>query len=303
MFHDFNYPAVLTAAHRAEWQLDDVMPCDATFDFSRPFLPEALAGTLGLSGLSSGERLILNQIRGHEYLSIFGLVEEFILPFLLDHVRSQDGSDHHRVRALLQFASEEAKHIHLFRRFQTAFTKGFAVPCAVIGPAEAIAAKILAHDPLSVALIILHVEWMTQIHYVDSVRDDSGLDPLFASLLRHHWMEEAQHAKLDTLIVETLAESGTRAGLEAAIDGYLEIVDFLDGGLKAQTELNLSAFEQATGYMLDAGSRTSFLTEQHQALRRTYLGSGMTHGRFLTTIDALSPAGRARIDAITPKFC
>jgi len=303
MFHDFNYPAVLTAAHRAEWQLDDVMPSDATLDFSRPFLPEALAGTLGLSGLSSSERLTLNQIRGHEYLSIFGLVEEFILPFLLDHVREQDGSDDHRIRALLQFASEEAKHIHLFRRFQTAFTKSFTVPCAVIGPADAIAAKILAHDPLSVALTILHIEWMTQIHYVDSVRDDGGLDPLFASLLRHHWMEEAQHAKLDTLIVETLASARDQASADKAVEGYLEIIAFLDGGLKAQTELNLSVFEQATGHMLEGENRAMFLTHQHQALRRTYLGSGMTHARFLATVEAISPAGRARIDAVTPNFC
>ena len=39
---------------------------------------------------------------------------------------------------------------------------------------------------------------MTQLHYLDSVKDDGDLDPLFKSLLRHHWMEEAQHAKLDT---------------------------------------------------------------------------------------------------------
>lgn len=46
----------------------------------------------------------------------------------------------------------------------------------------------------------LHLEWMIQLHYVDSVRADEALDPQFCSLLRHHWMEEAQHAKLDTLI-------------------------------------------------------------------------------------------------------
>jgi hypothetical protein len=29
--------------------------------------------------------------------------------------------------------------------------------------------------------------------------------PQFSSLLRHHWLEEAQHAKLDTLMVEAIA--------------------------------------------------------------------------------------------------
>ena len=111
----------------------------------------------------------------------------------------------------------------------------------MIGPPEAIAAEILRHDPLAVALVILHIEWMTQSHYVDSVKDDGDLDPLFKSLLKHHWMEEAQHAKLDTLMVEALAEGRDEAGIERALDEYLEIGGFLDDGLKAQTGFNLDA--------------------------------------------------------------
>ena len=85
----------------------------------------------------------------------------------------------------------------------------------MIGPAEAIAAEVLRHDPLAVALVILLIEWMTQSHYVDSVKDDADLDPLFKSLLKHHWMEEAQHAKLDTLMVEALAEGRDEAEIDS----------------------------------------------------------------------------------------
>ena len=46
---------------------------------------------------------------------------------------------------------------------------------------------------------------MTQGHYVESVQNDQELDPQFKSLLKHHWMEEAQHTKLDTLMVEAIA--------------------------------------------------------------------------------------------------
>lgn len=84
MYHDFNYPAVLAAGSRAAWQIEDVLPAGARLDFTRPFMPEALARTALVPGLSPAERIVLNQIRGHEYLSIFGLVEEFILPFVLD---------------------------------------------------------------------------------------------------------------------------------------------------------------------------------------------------------------------------
>ncbi len=220
MFHDFNYPSILAASSRASWEIEDVIPNGARLDFTRPFMPEALARTAGLDGLSTDERRILNQIRGHDYLCIFGLVEEFILPFILDHARPQLNGDDERVRALLNFASEEAKHIHLFKRFHAAFTRDFGHECKVIGPPEAVAAEVLRHDPLSIALVILMIEWMTQSHYLGSVRDDAGIDPLFASLLKHHWIEEAQHAKLDTLMVEALANGMGEAEIDTFVDAF-----------------------------------------------------------------------------------
>jgi hypothetical protein len=302
MFHDFNYPSILAASSRAAWEIEDVIPAGARLDFNRPFMPEALSRTAALDSLDARERLILNQIRGHDYLSIFGLVEEFILPFVLDHARPQLNGDDERVRAMLGFASEEAKHIHLFKRFHAAFTADFGHECGVIGPAEAIAAEVLRHDPLSVALVILMVEWMTQSHYVDSIKDDQDLDPLFKSLLRHHWMEEAQHAKLDTLMVEALAEGRSPEQLKAAIDGFFEIGMFLDGGFRAQAELNLASFEGAVGRTLGAEEREAILAQQHQALRWTYLGSGLVHPKFRATLGAISPEGLARIDEAAPAF-
>lgn len=303
MYHDYNFRDVLAASARANWQVEDIIDPDSKLDFSRPFMPEALARVQGVPGLSADERRVLNQIRGHEYLCLFGLVEEFVLPFVLDHARPQLSGDDWRVRAFLNFASEEAKHIQLFKGFQHAFNAGFGTECAMIGPAEAIAAKVLRHDPLAVALVILHIEWMTQAHYVGSVRDDTELEPLFTSLLKHHWMEEAQHAKLDTLMVEALADGRDEPGIQAAIDEYLEIGIFLDGGLRQQTLFNLDAFERATGRRLEVGEREPFIESQHQAARWTFLGSGMTHPKFRATLSAISPAACDRIDAVAPAFC
>src|SRR5262249_30201492 len=158
----------------------------------------------------------LNHIRGFDYLCTFGLVEEFVLPFVLDHARARLQDDDYRIRAFLSFAGEEAKHIQLFKLFRAEFEDGFCTTCSFIGPPSAIAEAVLKHDPLAVALVILHIEWMTQLHYVDCVRDEQDLDPQFSSLLKHHWMEEAQHAKLDTLMVEALAEGRSNDELEAA---------------------------------------------------------------------------------------
>ena len=302
MFHDFNFKDVLSCSLRAAWQIEDVLPQGAALDFGRPFMPETLARTGAIAFLDADERRILNQIRGHEYLALFGLVEEFVLPFVIDHARPQLDGDDHRVRALLNFASEEAKHIHLFKAFHRLFIASFGSECSVIGPAQAIAAEVLRHDPLAVALVILQIEWMTQNHYLDSVRDDGDLDPLFKSLLKHHWIEEAQHAKLDTLMVEALADGRDEAGIQSAIDEYLEIGAFLDGGLWAQARFNLDAFERATGRGLSVAQYSELETQQHQALRWTYLGSGMIHPKFVATLSAISPAARDRIAAVAPAF-
>ena len=65
------------------------------------FLPQRLARTVELSSLSSDEQRILNQVSAHEYLSLFIIVEEFILPFLLDHAREAANEDAYALRALL----------------------------------------------------------------------------------------------------------------------------------------------------------------------------------------------------------
>ena len=300
MYHDFNYEAALASSLRAQWQLDDVLRADQELDFARRFMPESLARTAAIETLNPYEQRILNQISAHQYLCIFGVVEEFILPFLFDHARPALRGDDWRIRALLNFASEEAKHIHLFKRFHEAFERGFPVKCEVIGPSEAIGAKVLSHDPLSVGLVILMIEWMTQAHYLGSIRDDGDLDPLFKSLMKHHWMEEAQHAKLDTLIVDALAAGRSEDEIDRAIDEFFEIGAFLDNGLKAQAGFNLDALEKTIGRRLD--DRDQILAQQHQAARWTYLGSGMVHERFVGTLQAMSPRAAARIAEAAPLF-
>ena len=302
MFQDFSYPAILAASTRATWQIEDVIEPGAELDFARPFLPENLARTAGAKGLDERERLSLNQIRAHDYLCVFGLVEEFILPFVVDHARPQLSGDDARVRALLQFAAEEAKHIELFKRFHAAFTAGFGHECAVIGPPEEIAAEVLRHEPLSVALVILQVEWMTQSHYLDSVRGDRSIDPLFANLLRYHWMEEAQHAKIDTLMVQALADGRDEAGVMAALEGYFEIIAFLDAGLKTQTDFNIEALERVIGRRLPSASRSKLAKQQHQALRWTYIGSGMHHAKFRAILGSISERALIAVDTVAPLY-
>jgi len=298
----YNYQETLAASVKANWRVEDIIGGEKRIDFTRPFMPDSLARVNAIGFLSGDEKILLNQIRGYGYLYTFGLVEEFILPFVLDHVRPHLNEDDYRTRALLQFASEEAKHIQLFRKFAEEFKQGFVTNCETIGPPEEIGKAVLSHGPLGVALVILGIEWATQKHYLESIRDDNELDPQFKSLLRNHWIEEAQHTKLDTLMIQALTDNLSEAQIERGISDYASIGGLVDGGLKQQVEFDMQAFERAAGRTLNEAEQEQFRSIQLQALRWTYLGSALTHPNFLVTVGEFSPSGRKQIEEMAPVF-
>jgi hypothetical protein len=303
MQHNYSYQSALAASERIGWKVDDIIGGDKHLDFNKPFMPESLAQVKQLSFLTPEEQLRLNQVRGHEYLAMFGLVEEFILPYVVNHARSQLSGDDYRVRALLQFAGEEAKHIHLFKRFRQEFEEGFGSKCDFIGPAEDIKRFVLSHSPLGVSLAILHIEWITLRHYIEGVRDNQNLDPQFKSLLKHHWLEESQHTKLDTLIVESVASTSSQDEIDQAFQEYAAIGQFLDQGIQQQAEFNVESFIKVTGRQLSKSQRDEMTTAVLKGMRWTYLGTGMTHPNFLATVEEIKPEARNQIEEMAPAFC
>jgi hypothetical protein len=303
MKNHYTYQGALEAAERIGWRVEDIIGGEKRLDFCKPLMPESLARVSPLSFLSPEEKRTLNQIRGHEYLAMFGLVEEFILPYVVDHARPQLSGDDYRVRALLQFAGEEAKHIHLFKTFRRDFEAGFGSKCEFIGPAEDIKKFVLSHSPLGVGIAILHIEWITLRHYIEGVKDNQDLDPQFKSLLKHHWLEESQHTKLDTLIVEDLAAKASEKEIDQAFEEYAAIGGFIDDGIKQQTEFDVEAFINATGRKLSKHERQEMTEAVLKGMRWTYLGTGMTHPNFLATVEQIKPEAKTQIEAMAPAFC
>jgi hypothetical protein len=302
MYHNYSYRAALAASEKMRWTIQDVVGDGKKLDFTKPFLPESLARVETLTFLTPKEKLILNQIRGHAYLTMFGTVEEFILPFVVQTARPYEVDDSERVRALIAFAGEEAKHIQLFRLFREEFKANFGTECAVIGPPGEIASAVLAHHPLAVALLTLHIEWFVQRHYIESVRSNADLDPQFKRLLKYHWIDEAQHTKLDTLLIEELAKAYTPDEISKAVGEYLDMGAFLDQGLAQQVQFDMDSLERATGRTLKEEDKKEFERIQVQANRWTYIGSGMNHPNFLATVNYLSPEWKERLETLAPSF-
>lgn len=293
-----SYRHLLETSQRVNWRLEDLVGDDRHLDFSRPFLPETFARAESLGFLRSAEKLALNQIRARGYLALFELVEALVVPFISRQAEQGEASEPYRAQALENFAAEEQKHRKLFRTVLHDFDAQFAARCGLIGPPDEICRAILGHDPLAVTIAILGLEWMSQGHYVGSIKDDRNLDPQFRSLLKHHWIEEAQHARLDALILQTLCRQRSPRQIANEIEEYFEIGSFLDAGFLQQAELDLESLERVMARHLQLHERREFLDVQHQALRWTFLGSAMSNRNFLAVLAAANEdAGRRVAEA------
>jgi hypothetical protein len=298
--HNQGYEQVLNRAAKVNWRIEDIIGGDKRLDFSRRSMPEVLARVNEISCLNEAEKLILNQIRGNSYLHLFGLIEEFIVPSVLDHVKTTGLADIIATQTLLHFAEEESKHIRLFRRFVEEFEIGFGSRCDGIGPVPDIANAVLQHRPLGVMLIILYAEWMTQYHYLASIRDNTSenLDPQFCSLLRNHWLEESQHTTLDTLMVERLVQQLERSEVDAGVEDFFKLIEFLNGGLMMQVQLDLESLTRATGRTFTEVERQEIQAVQEKSYHWTFIGSGVTHTQFVETFKQVSPTQQHRLSEV-----
>jgi hypothetical protein len=293
--HDYTYAQVLdTSVHRS-WTVDDVFQ-GRDFDFTKSFLPERIAGVRDITCLDSDEKRMLNQIRGNAYCHLFAFVEEYIVPMVMQHATRDVYGDETRLWSLLRFAEEEVKHQEMMRRACEQFRAGFGVPCGLVEGREAVAQAVLGTSPLSALLLTSLIEWFVQLHYVEHVRDNESLDPLFRDLLRFHWIDESRHAKLDTLLIDEIASSVSAEAREQAIDELLALGGAVDDLLRQQLELDVESLERATGRTFTADERSEIVGAQQRSYRWTFLVSGLEHPRFTEIVDALTSDGRRKVD-------
>ncbi len=294
---NYDYASCIRGSEKVSWKIDTVMPPDTKIDFSRPFLPESLFAIETIGCLSPAQRLTLNQISGNSYLNLFAFVEEYITAMAVQHAQAELFGDHIAVRALVRFAEEESKHQQLFWRYCATFERDFGHKCHHLGAAAEVAGVILGKSPLAVTLITLHLELMTQAHYTESVRGNQNLDPLFCDLLRHHWMEEAQHARLDVLELDKLLDASEPEQIATCFDEYVGLLDAFDGLLAAQSKLDAQTLSESLGVTFSDADTETIVRSQHAAYRNTFLISGMSNKSFLETVKIISPPAADRITA------
>lgn len=289
----YSYEKCLSRSRIASWDLAQFS--DIELDFSKPFLPEDLAQTQRLTVLSPRERLALNQVRGHAYAYLFRFVEEYIVG-MVDGIQQGAAADAQTPRgeALALFLEEERKHQQLFLHFEEEFKQGFPVPCEVVGNMRAVAKVILGHSPLSVLILTAMLEWLTQAHYLAyfSDKDQAELDDSFRELFRLHWVEEAQHARIDALETLREAEPMDTGARDQAIREFTGICTAFIDILHSQAALDIESLERFAKRDLPTSDRAAVLAAQKSAYVHTFVGLGLRNRHFRDLIGRLTPNGK-----------
>jgi hypothetical protein len=200
----------------------------------------------------------------------------------------------------MRFSDEELKHQQLFRAAERvletscghAFARYFDDGKTKIA---ALTQAIFDRATLAIFLMALAFEWGTQRHFVESVRADVAVDPLYVDLLKAHWMEESQHTKCDLLEIARLASWMSPQAILRAFEDVDALGGLVDTVFAGQAACEVETVEAVTGRSFDRAERTTLEATLHGSLRHIISGIGLGHPGFGQVARALSAEGAAML--------
>lgn len=270
---------------------------EGPLDFSRCFLPEALAGLAPVRALVPEDRKRLNQVRAASYLHLFDMFETALAEAARARA-AQDVDTRELLAPLLRFDAFD--HNELFRSFERDFAATFPVRPRLIPRAEDLSRTLEVASPLSLLVLALHLKLVTQQHYLACVRGDEGLEPRFVRLLKQHWAVECGSSKTcaSTLTIQRALASATPGRIPAALRDYRLLVFTCDDVLTRQAELDVITLELARGSALSGAERKAVLDCQVAAHRKTFLTVGIVNAAFVYAMRSLGPSAPAMLAGV-----
>jgi hypothetical protein len=299
-----DYAGIVGASERVAWTVDGVFR-GRGIDPAKPIVPASWVGTDALAFLGAQEQLVLNHCRAFSYVHLLGNFEEFIPLHLTDGVPAAWQGDRAQLRALLRFGEEELKHQELFRRAEAVLEACCGHPFGRHFDAgkvrvTAFTNAILEFPVLPRFLILLALEWGTQRHYVDSIRDltDQRGAALYVDVLKAHWLEEAQHAKTDALEVARLARGMSADELRESFEGVAKLGALVDRAFAGQVNEEIDTVRQVTGRSFSADESAALRDTLHRSMSASIAGVALTHPGFVRVACELSPDGAAALGLV-----
>lgn len=296
-----NWASIVDTSEKVAWNVDDVFR-GRSFDASKAIVPAPWVGTAALSFLEEQDHLTLNHCRAFSYVHLLCNFEEFAPPHLTEVAGEVWHGDRTHLRALFRFSEEELKHQQLFRRAERVLEEscGYSFGRYFDEQKRRVADltnALLGYGALPRFLILLAIEWGTQRHYVESVRDQKAErgDPLYADILKAHWTEEAQHTKSDTFEIARLASEMSQAEINACFDDLAAIGRLTEAVFVRQADKEVETLERVSQRRLPNIERAVLRDTLYRSLSNIVGATGLTHPRFAQVALELSPLGAANL--------
>jgi hypothetical protein len=290
------YAKCIEVSKRVRFDIDRDVIRGRRFDVTKKFLPDGLSKVNEVKFLSAAERRLLSQIQGRTYANMFGLVERFIGPKILEVSREHWLGDQIKFEALVRFTDEELKHQELFRRIERLAGEDMPAGYTFLPQPNEVAAAVLGKSSWAVLALVCHIELFVLQHYHASIDPDAGLSELYKDVFLHHAREESQHAILDELEWRRENANLSSAERDRAVDDLIELVAAVDGLLQMQAGADAEYFltnrERAFTDEEQAQVRAGVL----KAYRWQYIVSGVQDARFQAILgDMITPEQGERI--------
>lgn len=298
----YSYGGCIEQSYKVNWKIKDVLGT-VDFDLRRPWLPAELSGGSAIFCLSAEEKLKLTHLEMGAYAHFFGFLETFIAPLMVELALTPEREDDQAFEALTNFAAEEVKHMHLFREVRRRVDVRLGFPLELIEGREGVARAVLSKSQGAVLLLTAAVEWFTQHHYLSSMDSADKLDPLTREIFRSHWLEEAQHARLDHLEALRLFKDMTHHERDAAIEDLVWLLTEVHGLLEQQAILDLANLGRYLGRAFTGPERSEILSALLKAKSRCFIEVGITHPNFLELfLSVTTPAQQAKVSGTVARL-
>jgi hypothetical protein len=259
------------------WEIDADVIRGRDFDYTRTFLPTGLSKVDTLEFLDAGERRFLSQVQGRTYAYMFGLVERFIAPKMLQTSSQHWLGDQVALEALVRLSDEEIKHQELFRRLELLMDAHMPAGYVRVAEPNTVAGAVLGKRSWAVLALICHIELFVQSHYDQSIAPQADLCPLWKDVFLFHCKEECQHVIIDELEWHAEYRRIDAGERDAAVDDLIALVGAVDGILQAQADSDSDYFLASCGRKLSSDEAQRVGDTLLSAYRWQYIVSGVQH--------------------------
>jgi hypothetical protein len=261
------------------WRISDVL-ADSHFDLRRRWLPTALSGAESITCLTRAEELKLSHVELGAYTHLLASMQTFIAPTLRRLARAVEADEPATFEALSHAATEDVKHMALFREVRARLNADLGFPLALLPEVGRVTGVVLDKRLGAVLLLTASIELLAERHYLTCFHEDTSLDPLVWRVFNAYWREASRHARLQYLETLRVFEGMALVEKDGAIDDFVGLVLGLDEILNVQARFDVENLLRAMRRPLTSAERTEVLAGVVAAKRHTFIASGLMHPSF-----------------------